>query len=243
MKKLKVLFDNNQQWVDKHIANDPEYFLRMSKGQQPRYLWIGCADSRIPANEVVGLEPGELFVHRNVANLFIHTDLNCLSVLQYAIDLLGIQHVIVCGHYGCGGVQAAMKDQQLGIIDNWLTNIRDIYAHFKTELDAIEDPVQRSNRLVEYNIRQQVHNICHTSIVQNAWSRNQPLSIHGWVYELVTGKLRDLNCCVSNLEQIEEIYLTHKKNAEEHHAPAQTTHDAKAEPSPMPKQMAPNPSC
>ncbi|CUI17957.1 putative carbonic anhydrase [Candidatus Protochlamydia naegleriophila] len=208
MRDLKILFDNNKQWVEKHIGNDPEYFLRMSKGQQPRYLWIGCSDSRIPANEVVGLEPGELFVHRNVANLFVHTDLNCLSVLQYAVDVLEIEHIIVCGHYGCGGVAAAMKDQQLGIMDNWLRNIRDIYANSQFELDAMEDPVLRNNRLVELNVLQQVNNVCHTTIVQNAWARKQPLCLHGWVYELETGKLRDLNCCISSLQQVEEVYLT-----------------------------------
>jgi carbonic anhydrase len=208
MKRLKVLFDNNREWVERHTKKDPDYFLRMSKGQKPRYLWIGCSDSRIPANEVVGLEPGELFVHRNIANLFLHTDLNCLSVLQYAVDVLKIEHVIVCGHYGCGGVQAAMEDQQFGVIDNWLRNIRDIYAHSKNELEEIADPELRSKRLVELNVLQQVHNICHTTIVQNAWAREQPLCIHGWVYELATGKLHDLNCCISSLKQVEEIYLT-----------------------------------
>lgn len=209
MRKLKKLFDNNQQWVESHTMKDPNYFKDMAKGQKPLYLWIGCSDSRIPANEVVGLEPGELFVHRNVANLFLPTDLNCLSVLQYAIDILKIEDVIVCGHYGCGGIEAAMQDRQLGIIDNWLTNIRDVYAHHEAEFRAIEDPALRSNRLVELNVLQQVHNICHTTIVQNAWSREQPLYIHGWVYELVTGKLRDLNCCISSPEQIKDIYVTH----------------------------------
>ncbi len=213
MRELKVLFDNNQEWAEKRISQDPEYFSRMAKGQKPTYLWVGCSDSRIPANEVVGLEPGELFVHRNVANLFLHTDLNCLSVLQYAVDILEVPHIIVCGHYGCGGVSAAMEDRQLGIIDNWLTSIRDVYARFRQELEDIEDPTLRSNRLVELNVLQQVHNICHTTIVQNAWRRRQRLSIHGWVYELMTGKLRDLKCCVSSLEQVEEIYLTHPKKA------------------------------
>lgn len=209
MRKLKDLFNNNQQWVHKHTVNDPDYFKRMAKGQKPLYLWIGCSDSRIPANEVVGLEPGELFVHRNVANLFIHTDLNCLTVLQYAVDILQIEHVIVCGHYGCGGVEAAMKDLQHGIMDSWLTNIRDVYANHESEFEGIVDPTLRSNRLVELSVKQQVHNICHTSIVQNAWSREQPLNVHGWVYELVTGRLHDLNCCVSSLQQVHDIYLTH----------------------------------
>lgn len=216
MRELKVLFDNNSKRVDKHIREDPEYFLRMSKGQKPLYLWIGCSDSRIPANEVVGLEPGELFVHRNVANLFLHTDLNCLSVLQYAIDVLQIQHVIVCGHYGCGGVVAAMEHQQFGIMDNWLRNIRDVYAHSQSELDVIEDATIRCNRLVELNVLQQVHNICHTTIAQNAWSRKQPLSIHGWVYELKNGRLHDLDCCISGLKHLEDIYLTPQRSSLSH---------------------------
>lgn len=211
MKKLKVLFDNNSTWVDQNIQKNPDYFAQMAKGQKPKYLWVGCSDSRVPANEVVGLEPGELFVARNVANLFIHTDLNCLTVLQYAIDVLQIEHIIVCGHYGCGGVMAAMEHQQFGIMDNWLRNIRDVYAHSKAELDAIEDPTSRGNRLVELNVLQQVHNICNTTIAQNAWERDQPLSIHGWVYELKTGKLHDLDCCVSTLEGVENIYLTPKR--------------------------------
>lgn len=208
MKSLKMLFDNNKAWADSHIAKDPEYFLRMSEEQKPLYLWIGCSDSRIPANEVVNLEPGELFVHRNIANLFIHTDLNSLSVLQFAVDYLKIKHVIVCGHYGCGGVMAAMSNSQYGIVDNWLRNIRDVYARSKVELDSIQDNEARTRRLVELNVVQQVLNIAHTTIVQNAWIKEQPLWIHGWVYDLKTGRLRDLNCCVSNLEQVEEVYLT-----------------------------------
>lgn len=206
---MKILFDNNHQWVTKNLDKDPHYFKKMAKGQKPMYLWIGCSDSRIPANEVVGLEPGELFVHRNVANLFIHTDLNCLSVLQYAVDILKIQHVIVCGHYGCGGILAAMQDRQYGIIDNWLTNIRDIYSRHESKFLAIEDHELRAQRLVELNVIQQVHNVCHTTIVQNAWARKQPLTVHGWVYELVTGKLIDLHCSVDSLEQVEGIYVTH----------------------------------
>src|ERR1700722_2276016 len=161
MKKLKFLFENNRKWANGHITDDPDYFLRMSKDRKPRYLWIGCSDSRVPANEVVGLEAGELFVHRNIANLFIHTDFNCLSVLQYALDFLEIQHVIVCGHYGCGGVTAAMGDRQLGLVDNWLRNIRDVYARYRAELEAIPDKLLRCNRLVELNVIQQVLNICH----------------------------------------------------------------------------------
>ena len=208
MDVLKKLFDNNRRWINEHTVKDPEYFLRMSKEQRPEYLWIGCSDSRVPANEIVGLEPGELFVHRNVANLFIHTDLNCLSVLQYAVEVLKIEHVIVCGHYGCGGVKAAMENQQFGIIDNWLRSIRDIYVHEKDELQTIENLTKRCDRLVELTVRQQVRNISHTTIAQNAWARGQPLSIHGWVYEIASGKLKGLNCCTSGVEELEKAYLT-----------------------------------
>ena len=206
MQKLRILFQNNQEWVSNRTNNDPEYFLRMANAQDPRYLWIGCSDSRVPANEIVGLEPGELFVHRNVANLFPHTDFNCLSVLEYAVDLLKIQHVIVCGHYGCNGVKAAMEDHQLGLVDNWLRNIRDVYARFKDELDKISDQTERYNRLVELNVMQQLLNICHTTIVQGAWNRGQPLWIHGWVYDISTGTLKDLDCCISSIDQVESIY-------------------------------------
>lgn len=206
MQKLKTLFQNNKDWISSRLQRDPNYFRRMAEAQDPLYLWIGCSDSRVPANEIVGLEPGELFVHRNVANLFPHTDFNCLSVLEYAVDLLKIQHVIVCGHYGCGGVKAAMESHRLGLVDNWLRNIRDIHARFKDELDAISDQKERYDRLVEFNVMQQVLNICHTTIVQGAWSRGQPLWIHGWVYDLATGSLKDLDCCVSSIDQVESIY-------------------------------------
>ena len=206
MKKLRILFQNNKDWVASRLSKDPNYFRHMAEAQDPQYLWIGCSDSRVPANEIVGLEPGELFVHRNVANLFPHTDFNCLSVLEYAVDLLKIQHVIVCGHYGCGGVKAAMEDHHLGLVDNWLRNIRDVYARFKDELDAISDQKQRYDRLAELNVMQQVLNICHTTIAQGAWSRGQQLCVHGWMYDLSTGTLKDLDCCASSIDQVEEIY-------------------------------------
>jgi carbonic anhydrase len=206
MKKLKNLFQKNQEWVQSKTSKDPEYFRRMAQAQDPNFLWIGCSDSRVPANEIVGLEPGELFVHRNVANLFPHTDFNCLSVLEYAVDLLKIQHVIVCGHYGCNGVKAAMQDHHLGLVDNWLRNIRDVYARFKDELEKIVDQAERYNRLVELNVMQQLLNICHTTIVQGAWNRGQHLWVHGWVYDLSTGTLKDLDCCVSSIDQVEDIY-------------------------------------
>jgi carbonic anhydrase len=210
MQKLRILFKNNKDWVASRLSKDPQYFRRMAEAQDPLYLWIGCSDSRVPANEIVGLEPGELFVHRNVANLFPHTDFNCLSVLEYAVDLLNIQHVIVCGHYGCSGVKAAMEDHRLGLVDNWLRNIRDVYARSKEELEKISDQKERYNRLVELNVMQQVLNVCHTTIVQGAWTRGQPLWIHGWVYDLASGMLKDLDCCISSIDQVEVIYRTTK---------------------------------
>lgn len=206
MKELKKLFQNNLEWVAARTAEKPNYFKELAKDQNPRYLWIGCSDSRVPANEIVGLEPGEIFVHRNVANICPHTDFNCLSALEFGVNILKIPHIIVCGHYGCGGVMAAMEDHHLGLVDNWLRNIRDIYALHKEELDQIRDPKKRSNRLVELNVIQQVLNICHTTIIQEAWFRNQPLSVHGWIYDMESGKLKDLNVCISAIDQIEPIY-------------------------------------
>ncbi|PIS00690.1 MAG: carbonate dehydratase [Chlamydiae bacterium CG10_big_fil_rev_8_21_14_0_10_35_9] len=210
MKELQNLFENNRIWAENKVKNDPQVFSRLSEKQAPKYLWIGCSDSRIPANEILGLEPGEVFVHRNVGNLFPHTDFNCLSVLQYGIDYLNVEHVIVCGHYRCGGVIAAMENAQFGLVDNWLRNIRDIYSREKEQLDAIKDKELKSNRLVELNVLYQVMNVCHTTIVQNAWANNKKLSIHGWTYDLSTGLLKDLNCCISSLDQIEDTYRTLK---------------------------------
>ncbi|HSX38831.1 MAG TPA: carbonate dehydratase [Chlamydiales bacterium] len=209
MKELKILFENNACWVAKRISQDPGYFKKLAGDQVPNYLWIGCSDSRVPANEIIALEPGELFVHRNVANIFPHTDFNCLSVLEFAINILKIKHVIVCGHYGCGGVNAAMQDHHLGLVDNWLRHIRDVYAKSKEELDRIENKNDRSRRLVELNVLQQVLNVCHTSIVQEAWTRKQPLYVHGWAYDMESGFLNDLNCCYSNIDQVESIYRVH----------------------------------
>jgi carbonic anhydrase len=206
MKELKILFENNKNWVVRKTKQDPEYFFNLAKDQDPYYLWIGCSDSRVPANEIVGLEPGELLVHRNVANVFPHTDFNCLSVLEFAVSILKVKHVIVCGHYGCTGVKAAMEDHHLGLVDNWLRNIRDVYSRNKSELEPIADHKHRHNRLVELNVLQQVLNVCSTTIVQEAWSRKQPLSIHGWVYDMESGKLKDLNCCYSEIDQLESIY-------------------------------------
>jgi len=211
MKELKLLFRNNEEWVAQKTAQDPEFFKILAKDQDPLYLWIGCSDSRVPANEIVGLSPGELFVHRNVANIFPHTDFNCLSVLEFAVSILNVKHVIVCGHYGCSGVKAAMEDHHLGLVDNWLRHIRDVYARYKDELDLIQNPILRFNKLVELNVLQQTLNICHTTIVQEAWARKQPLCIHGWVYDLESGKLKDLNYCFSGIDQVEKIYRIHPK--------------------------------
>lgn len=206
MKRLKILFQNNENWVLKKTSQDPDFFKNTAKDQDPLYLWIGCSDSRVPANEIIGLAPGELLVHRNVANVFPHTDFNCLSVLEFAVSILKVRHVIVCGHYGCGGVKSSMENHHLGLVDNWLRNIRDVYAKHKEELDCIEDPKKRKNRLVELNVLQQVMNVCHTTIVQEAWAQGQMLSIHGWVYDMESGRLKDLNCCISAGDQLEEIY-------------------------------------
>ncbi len=192
MDTLNELFDHNKKWAAQKKEQDPDIFLKLSKKQTPKYLWIGCSDSRVPANEILGLKPGELFVHRNIANLFPHTDLNCLSVLQYAVEHLGVEHVIVCGHYGCGGVIAAMENAQLGLIDHWLHPIRELYE--KEEVNKIPDAEERTKRLVELNVLHQVTNICQTTVVQNAWEQKQKLAIHGWIYDLSTGLLKDLNC-------------------------------------------------
>ncbi len=210
MKELQELFENNRAWAENSLKKDPGAFQKLSDKQTPKYLWIGCSDSRIPANEILGLPPGEVFVHRNVANLFPHTDFNCLSVLEYGVEFLNIEHVIVCGHYKCGGIAAAMESTQFGLVDNWLRNIRDIYFREKELLDPISDPELKSNRLVELNVLYQVMNVCHTTIVQNAWANNKKLSIHGWVYDVATGLLKDLNCCISSIDQVDATYRTLK---------------------------------
>lgn len=208
MKELSYLFDKNAAWAQELVLRDPNYFKNLSREQRPQYLWIGCSDSRVPANEILGLECGELFVHRNVANLFPHSDFNCLSVLQYAVDYLNIEHVIVCGHYGCGGVAAAISQKQLGLVDNWLRHVKDIYTQSKEELELIKDLHKRYDRLAELNVLQQVANVCHTTIVQNAWARKQHLCVHGWMYEISSGRLQDVGCCITGPGDIEGIYRT-----------------------------------
>ena len=203
---LDPLFENNRNWARKIKETDPEFFAKLARQQAPKYLWIGCSDSRVPANDIVGLLPGELFVHRNVANLVVHSDLNCLCVLQYAIDVLRVEHIMVCGHYGCGGVAHAMANEELGLIDNWLRNIKDVYRDNHEALEAIADETERVNRLCELNVAQQVANVCHTTIVQHAWRRGQALSVHGFIYDIHDGLLRDLGFGVTGLDQIPPIY-------------------------------------
>jgi carbonic anhydrase len=195
---LKQLFDNNRAWAAKMTRQDPEFFSRLSSQQAPEYLWIGCADSRVPANEIVGLAPGEMFVHRNIANVVVHADLNCLSVLQFAVDVLKVEHVIVCGHYGCGGVGAALRDDRLGLVDNWLRHVQDVRWKHQAELDRIPTDEGRHRRLCELNVTEQVINVSQTTIVRDARSRQQPLAVHGLIYDLRDGLLRDLEVSTSN---------------------------------------------
>lgn len=202
---LKLL-DNNKVWVKEKLAKNPDYFLKLSQLQAPDYLWIGCSDSRVPANEITGTEPGEVFVHRNIANMVVHTDMNMLSVLDYAVNVLQVKHVIVCGHYGCGGVLAAMGNQQFGLIDNWLRHIKDGYDKHRTELDAITDNTERANRFVEFSVMEQVHHLSQTSIIQNSWKNHQRPSIHGWVYDLKTGIIKDLNVLMDGMEDVSGVY-------------------------------------
>ena len=197
MNLLPELFENNVNWAAARVREDPQFFARLAALQAPPYLWIGCSDSRVPANDIVGLLPGELFVHRNVANVVVHTDLNCLSVIQYAVDVLKVRHVMVVGHYGCGGVRAALEGTQSGLIDNWLRHVQDVRAAHRNLLEALPDPLSRLNRLCELNVLEQAANVCETTIVQDAWARGQPLAVHGWVYGLQDGLLRDLGFAVS----------------------------------------------
>ena len=202
MDPLKDCLDANRDWAERMRERDPTFFERLVQAQKPQLLWIGCADSRIPPDRLLGRLPGEIFVHRNVANVVVHTDLNCLSVLQYGIEVLKVKHVIVCGHYGCGGVGAAARPEPLGLIDNWLRHIRDVYAAHRDELDAVEDPKARADRLCELNVVAQVANVCHTTIVQDAWRRGQSLTVHGWIFDVADGLLRDLDLVVHSADQL-----------------------------------------
>jgi len=200
------IIENNKKWVENKLELDPQYFERLSKGQKPPLLWIGCADSRVPANEIIGAQPGEVFVHRNIANMVIHTDMSMLSVLDYAVNVLKVKHVIVCGHYGCGGIEAAMTNKSIGLIDNWIRHIKNIYRVHKKELDNIKDLSERTNRFVELNVIEQVYDLAKTSIVQNAWGINQDLTIHGWVYGVDNGIVKDLGVNFKNDSQLDEVY-------------------------------------
>ena len=206
MRVLKNFFENNRNWAQKVKKSDPDFFLNLSKQQNPEYLWIGCSDSRVPANEIVDMLPGEIFVHRNIANLVIHTDLNCLSVIQYAVQVLKVKHIIVCGHYGCGGIQAAMDDEEHGLIDNWLRNVKNLHQRHQEKFNDLTDKKDKVDLLCELNVVDQVTNICHTTIVQNAWKSGQQLAVHGWIYSIEDGILKDLNVCVTNLEEISQAH-------------------------------------
>ena len=201
MRTLKHLFENNRRWAENIKEKDPEFFIRLANQQSPKYLWIGCSDSRVPANEVVDLLPGEIFVHRNIANLVVHTDFNCLSVVQFAIEVLNVKDIIVCGHYGCGGVRAAMEDTGYGLMDNWLRHIRDIYIHHRIELESMFDEKLRYNLLCELNVMEQVWNVSQTTFVQNTWKDKQELNVHGWIYDVSDGILRDLDTTVTSREE------------------------------------------
>lgn len=210
MRNLKHLFENNRRWADQKRREDPSFFEKLVDQQAPPYLWIGCSDSRVPANQIVGLPPGEVFVHRNVANVVSHTDLNCLSVIQFAVEILKVRHIIVCGHYGCGGVASAMADTPLGLIDNWLRQIKDVYVSSSVEQSG--DNSIDVDRLCELNVAAQVRNVCHTTIVQDAWRRDQSLSVHGWIYALSDGILTDLDLCITSPEELRSIYRMRAPN-------------------------------
>jgi carbonic anhydrase len=205
-KSIKNLLENNKNWVAKQLAIDPAYFDKLSNSQNPEYLWIGCSDSRVPANQITGTLPGDIFVHRNIANMVVHSDMNMLSVLSYAVEVLKVKHIIVCGHYGCGGVQAAMENKQFGLIDNWLRHIKDVYRYHHKELDAIEDETLRARRFVEVNVMEQVHDLGKTSIVQNAWKNKQPLHVHGWVYDIHDGIIKDLDVSFTCTKDLHKVY-------------------------------------
>jgi carbonic anhydrase len=206
MRKLPELFQNNRRWADNMTKSDPHFFERLSKKQSPQFLWIGCSDSRVPANQVVGLDPGEVFVHRNIANVVAHTDFNCLSVIEYAVAILRVKHIIVCGHYGCGGVKAASENHHLGLIDNWLRHVRDVRRVHEALLSTIVPDAIRLDRLCELNVVEQVSNVCHTSVVQAAWEKGQSLAVHGWIYRIQDGLLNDMDVTITNSDEIPSAY-------------------------------------
>ena len=206
MQKLTHLFANNRAWAAEMTRRDAGFFAGLSRQQSPRYLWIGCADSRVPANQIVGLAPGEMFVHRNVANVVVHTDLNCLSVIQYAVDVLQVRDIIVCGHYGCGGVLAALRNNKLGLIDNWLRHVQDVHGKHQAQIGQLESETQRHDRLCELNVIEQTLNVSQTTVVREAWARGQSVTVHGWIYDLSDGLLRDLAMCASSEPEVGKCY-------------------------------------
>jgi carbonic anhydrase len=206
MRRLSQLFANNRAWAEKIARQEPDFFTNLARQQTPQYLWVGCSDSRVPANQIVGLLPGEMFVHRNVANVVVHSDLNCLSALQFAVDVLRVRHVIVCGHYGCGGVLAALRDDRLGLVDNWLRHVQDVRNKHNESLSRLATEADCHARLCELNVIEQVVNVCCTTVVGEAWARGQELTVHGWIYGLGDGLLRDLGMCVANGEELDVCY-------------------------------------
>lgn len=206
MRILEKLFESNQAWAEKIKQNDPGFFERLSNQQAPEYLWIGCADSRVPANQIVDLMPGELFVHRNVANVVVHTDFNCLSVLQFAVEVLKVKHIMVVGHYGCGGVRAALHDDGSGLISNWLRHVQDVRDKYRNVLNELPNPQKQADRLCELNVMEQVRHVCQTTIVRDSWMRGQELSVHGWVYDVADGLLRDLGLCITDVDELDNGY-------------------------------------
>ncbi len=213
MKILKKIFDQNKEWAERVKKSDPDFFKNLSIQQNPEYLWIGCADSRVPANQIIDMQPGQVFVHRNIANIVSHTDLNCLSVIQYGVEVLKIKNIIVCGHYGCGGIKAAWEDKENGLIDNWLRNIKDVQRFHQIEIDSLESEKEKVNRLCELNVIEQVVNVCQTTVVQSAWKAKQELAVHGWIYSIEDGVLKDLNICVTNSEDIPDTLRARPHNS------------------------------
>ncbi len=215
MHKLRKLLANNTQWAEEITRQDPTFFDRLSHAQSPEYLWIGCSDSRVPANEIVGLLPGEIFVHRNIANLVVHTDFNCMSVIEYAVEVLKVKHIIVCGHYGCGGVKAAIENTSHGLIDNWLYNIKNLYYRNKYRIESIPEEEDRHNYLCELNVTQQVKNVAHSHVVQRAWQRGQDLTVHGWIYSLKNGLVNDLGIDIHSPEDLPDEYRVSPASTEQ----------------------------
>ena len=212
MKLYNSLLEGNKQWVQKKLDQDPQFFEKLSQGQSPQFLWIGCSDSRVPANEITNTQPGDIFVHRNIANMVVHSDMNMLSVLDYAVNILKVKHVIVCGHYGCGGVKAAMDNEQYGLVDNWLRFIKDVYRTYADELDALVDEEKKFDRFVELNVIEQVFDLTKTSIIQNAWKERKEPKVHGWVYSLKTGLIKDLNVSFDSKSILPEIFRINGKD-------------------------------